>query len=81
MDLPGIDGCQVAQLIRHGETAGRQVAIVAMSTHRDEDEIARARQAGIDALLHKPLSGAQLAQALREALATRPAVRRTRHNA
>jgi len=75
LDLPGIDGLQVAQLIRHGEVAGRHVPIVATTTRHDEEEITRGREIGIDALLHKPLTGEQLAAALREALAARPTPR------
>ena len=71
LDLPGIDGLQVAQLIRHGEVAGRHVPIVATTTRDDEEEIARGRQIGIDAFLRKPLTGAQLAAALKEALIAR----------
>lgn len=71
LDLPGIDGLQVAQLIRHGEVAGQHVPIVATTTRYDEEEVARGRQIGIDAFLHKPLTGAQLAAALQEALMAR----------
>jgi signal transduction histidine kinase/ligand-binding sensor domain-containing protein/CheY-like chemotaxis protein len=71
LDLPGIDGLQVAQLIRHGEVAGRHVPIVATTTRNDEEDTARGRQIGIDAFLHKPITGAQLAEALREALMAR----------
>ena len=73
LDLPGIDGLQVAQLIRHGEVAGQHVPIVATTTRHDEEEITRGREVGIDAFLHKPFNGEQLAAALREALAARPA--------
>lgn len=75
VDLPGIDGLQVAQLIRHGEVAGRHVPIIATTTRDDEEEIVRGHQIGVDAFLRKPLSGAQLAHALQTALAARPAPR------
>jgi signal transduction histidine kinase/ligand-binding sensor domain-containing protein/ActR/RegA family two-component response regulator len=71
LDLPGIDGLQVAQLIRHGEVAGRHVPIVATTTRDDEEEIARGRLIGVDAFLRKPLTGAQLAAALKDALLAR----------
>jgi DNA-binding response OmpR family regulator len=76
LDLPGIDGLQVAQLIRHGEVAGRHVPIVATTTRHDEEEITRGREVGVDAFLHKPFNGEQLAAALQEALAARPVVRK-----
>jgi len=71
LDLPGIDGFQVAQLIRHGEVKGEHVPIVAMTVRGGEADMARGREVGIDAFLHKPLTGAQLADALQEALARR----------
>ena len=76
LDLPGIDGLQVAQLIRHGEVAGRHVPIVATTTRHDDEEIKRGREVGVDAFLHKPFNGEQLAAALHEALAARPVVRK-----
>jgi len=75
VDLPGIDGLQVAQLIRHGEVAGRHVPIIATTTRDDEEEMVRGHQVGVDAFLRKPISGAQLAAALQTALAARPAPR------
>nr|WP_255682995.1 ATP-binding protein [Dyella sp. 2HG41-7] len=73
LDLPGIDGFQIAQLIRHGEVKGEHVPIVAMTVRGGEADIARGREVGIDAFLHKPLTGAQLAAALQEALMRREA--------
>ncbi|GLQ90474.1 response regulator [Dyella flagellata] len=73
LDLPGIDGFQVAQLIRHGEVVGGHVPIVAITTRGDEEEMAHGRQVGIDAFLHKPVIGAQTAAAMQEAMTARAA--------
>jgi signal transduction histidine kinase/ligand-binding sensor domain-containing protein/CheY-like chemotaxis protein len=81
LDLPGIDGWQVAQLIRHGEVAGEHVPIVAMSVRGDEEEKARGRAVGIDAFVRQPFLGAQLIAAMQEAMAARAAVRREIHTA
>jgi DNA-binding response OmpR family regulator len=81
LDLPGIDGWQVAQLIRHGEVAGEHVPIVAMSVRGDEEEMARGREVGIDAFVRQPFLGAQLVAAMQEAMAARAAVRREIHTA
>jgi CheY-like chemotaxis protein len=71
LDLPGIDGFQVAQLIRQGEGAGEHVPIVALSTRTRAEEVERGRQVGIDGFLRKPLTGVQLASALNAALSVR----------
>jgi signal transduction histidine kinase/streptogramin lyase len=64
LDLPGIDGFRVAQMIRQSGGAGRCVPIVAVTARSGGDEEARARAAGIDGFLRKPLTGAQLAAEL-----------------
>jgi CheY-like chemotaxis protein len=66
LDLPGVDGYQVARLIRQREEAGRRVPIVAITARSGGDEEARAREAGMDAFLHKPFSGEQLAELFAE---------------
>jgi DNA-binding response OmpR family regulator len=73
LDLPGIDGFQVAQLIRRGDVGGEQVPIVALLVRGDKEEMTRGRQVGIDAFLHKPLNGTLLASALQEAMMARAA--------
>lgn len=71
LDLPGIDGFQVAQLIRQGERTGEHVLIIAISTRTRAEEVARGHQVGIDGFLRKPLTGAQLSTALMAALSSR----------
>lgn len=74
VDLPGIDGFQVAQLIRYGESPGEHLLIVAMTTRGREEAVMRGREAGVDGFLHKPITGAELSSALQAARAMRPAV-------
>ncbi len=62
LDLPGVDGLQLARLIRQGEHA--RVWIVAITARSGGDEEARSRAAGMDDFLRKPLTGAQLAEVL-----------------
>lgn len=74
LDLPGIDGFQVAQLIRHGDVVSEYVPIVAMAARDDQETIARGRKLGIDAFLHKPFNVAQLAAVLHDAMMARVAM-------
>jgi CheY-like chemotaxis protein len=62
LDLPGLDGLDVARLIRSGAHAG--VWIVAITARSGGDEEARSRAAGMDDFLRKPLTGSQLAEVL-----------------
>ena len=64
LDLPGVDGFQVARLIRQRERAGQHLPIVAVTARSGGEDEAKARAAGMDGFLHKPLSGEQLAAAL-----------------
>ncbi|WP_158883065.1 ATP-binding protein [Rhodanobacter sp. L36] len=64
LDLPGVDGFQIARLIRQREPKEERMPIVAVTARSgSEDEIA-ARVAGMDGFLRKPLSGEQLAAML-----------------
>jgi signal transduction histidine kinase/ligand-binding sensor domain-containing protein/CheY-like chemotaxis protein len=64
LDLPGVDGFQIARLIRQREHAGQRMPIVAVTARSGSADEARARAAGMDGFLRKPLSGEQLASAL-----------------
>ena len=68
LDLPGIDGFQIARLIRQREEVGHHVPIVAITARSGGDEEARARDAGMDGFLRKPLTGEQLVDAIMEHL-------------
>ena len=64
LDLPGLDGFQIARLIRQREGAGPRVPILAVTARSGGDEGVRTREAGMDDFLRKPVSGEQLARAL-----------------
>ncbi|MBM7130284.1 response regulator [Dyella mobilis] len=76
LDLPGIDGFQLTQLIRQSTSGGEHVPIIAISTRTRAEEVAHGHQVGIDGFLRKPLTGIQLSSALVAALAVRSAARR-----
>ncbi|MEI7036554.1 hybrid sensor histidine kinase/response regulator [Fulvimonas yonginensis] len=66
LDLPGVDGFQIARLIRQREEPGQRLPIVAVTARSGGDEEARARDAGMDAFLRKPFTGEQLAELFAE---------------
>jgi signal transduction histidine kinase/streptogramin lyase/ActR/RegA family two-component response regulator len=68
LDLPGVDGFQIARLIRQREHAGQHLPIVAVTARQGSEDEARARAVGMDGFLRKPLSGEQLADALARAV-------------
>ena len=70
LDLPGVDGFQIARLIRQREPDARHVPIIAVTARSGGRDEARAREAGMDGFLRKPVTGEQLAAALARALAT-----------
>lgn len=71
LDLPGIDGFQIARLIRQREEPGQHMPIVAITARSGGDEETRAQAAGMDGFLRKPLTGEQLQDAINEQLAAR----------
>jgi CheY-like chemotaxis protein len=64
LDLPGVDGFQIARLIRQREGAGRRLPIVPVTARSGSEDEALARAAGMDGFLRKPVTGEQLAAAL-----------------
>jgi signal transduction histidine kinase/ActR/RegA family two-component response regulator len=72
LDLPGVDGFQIARLIRQREHAGQHLPIVAVTARQGSEDEARARAAGMDGFLRKPLSGEQLADALARVVSVTP---------
>ena len=60
LDLPGVDGFQVARLIRQREAPGQRVPIVAITARCGGGDELRSREAGMDAFLRKPFSGEEL---------------------
>jgi signal transduction histidine kinase/CheY-like chemotaxis protein len=59
LDLPVVDGFQVARMVRRMEHLG-QLPIVVVTARSAGDEAAAIRRAGMDALLRKPMTGEDL---------------------
>jgi CheY-like chemotaxis protein/anti-sigma regulatory factor (Ser/Thr protein kinase) len=65
LDLPGIDGLQLARLLRGREgEGGRHLPLIAITARASGDEEEQARAAGMDGFLRKPLSSAVLERAM-----------------
>ncbi len=70
LDLPGIDGLQLARMLRARDHADLPlIAVTARSVGNEETLI---RDAGMDILLRKPMTTKLLAEALAEALKAHP---------
>lgn len=63
--LPGMDGYQVARTL-HRDPVLRDTKLVAVSGYAAPEDVDRARQAGFDAHIAKPLSLQQLKEILGE---------------
>lgn len=61
LDLPGLDGFELARLIR---AQGHVLPLVALTARTDPEAESRARAAGMNDFLRKPVSGTQLAEAI-----------------
>lgn len=61
LDLPAVDGFELARLIRQG---GWSLPLVAVTARADLASEHQARAAGMDGYLRKPVTGAMLAEAL-----------------
>lgn len=59
LDLPAMDGFQVARMVRRMERLG-EMPIVAVTARSAGDELVAIRAAGMDALLRKPMTGDDL---------------------
>ncbi|MCD7100037.1 hybrid sensor histidine kinase/response regulator [Stenotrophomonas sp. MMGLT7] len=68
LDLPGMDGLALARQLR---AQGRRLPMVAVTARSDGDAERQALDAGFDAFVRKPVTGAMLAQALEAASAAR----------
>lgn len=68
-DLPGIDGLQLARMIRRGAQSGLPLLAITARSVGDEEQLARA--AGMDGLLRKPPTRDLLEAAIESVLARR----------
>jgi PAS domain S-box-containing protein len=69
IQMPEMDGLEVTTRYRAGESAGRHLAIVAMTAHARAGDRLRCLEAGMDAYLAKPLDAGELLQVLAEIVA------------
>jgi CheY-like chemotaxis protein len=70
LDLPGVDGFALARHLRAG---GFRAPLIAVTARADAGTEPRARAAGFDDFLRKPVTGAMLAAALVRAFPRIPA--------
>ncbi|HET8941653.1 MAG TPA: two-component regulator propeller domain-containing protein [Rudaea sp.] len=66
LDLPGIDGLTLARMLRASEAtnAKPRLRLIGLSARSVGDEESLCREAGMDAFLRKPVTGAMLAKVL-----------------
>lgn len=69
LDLPGLDGCELARLLR---AQGHALPLVALTARAEAGSERAALEAGMDGFLRKPVNGAMLAAALERALEATP---------
>jgi CheY-like chemotaxis protein len=65
--LPGIDGLEATRRIRALSGAASSIPVIGISAMSSPDDVRRAREAGMNDYLVKPVSPAALAEALRRA--------------
>ena len=65
LDLPGLDGFELARLLR---AQGHRLPLIALTARADADAEPLARAAGMDGFLRKPVTGQMLAEVIRECL-------------
>ena len=69
IDLPGIDGIELCRRLK-ADAATRSLPLIALSANAMEADIARARQAGFDLYLTKPIDVPRLLAEIDAALDT-----------
>jgi two-component system, CAI-1 autoinducer sensor kinase/phosphatase CqsS len=60
INMPGMTGMQTTQAIRSSQMAWRNIPIIAITAHSDEETIRAAQSAGMNDLLTKPIDAAVL---------------------
>lgn len=64
VSMPELDGCEVTRRLRSSETEGNHTPVLAVTAHTEPRELKECREAGMDAILTKPLSFAELQEAM-----------------
>lgn len=59
--LPGMDGIQLAQIIRSGDSVNRYTTICALTAYTDQETVQNCLMVGINKILSKPISFEKLA--------------------
>ncbi|MDQ2646418.1 MAG: ATP-binding protein, partial [Myxococcota bacterium] len=70
--MPDLDGYEATRRIRHSEPPGRHLPILAFTAHAFPGELDKARAAGMDDVVTKPLDMPALRRTLRRFLETAP---------
>jgi signal transduction histidine kinase/DNA-binding response OmpR family regulator len=70
--MPDLDGYEATRRIRRSEPPGRHLPILAFTAHAFPDELDKARAAGMDDVVTKPLDMPALRRTLRRFLETAP---------
>lgn len=68
ISMPHLDGVAAARMIRAGDGPNATTPIVALTAHASASDIRRFHEAGMDAVVVKPLSMARMAELLAEML-------------
>lgn len=64
LDLPGLDGLQLARMLRQRESGSRRLPLIALTARSGAEAETQAFAAGFDVFLRKPVTAARLAAAL-----------------
>ena len=72
INMPGLNGYQVAAALREQETEGHRFVLIAHSARVEPEDLDRARQAGFDYYLVKPAQSSSLRDLVRASLAPAP---------
>lgn len=70
MDLRYVSGVEVLEALR-SDPASREIPVIMLTAHKDEESYARCERIGIDGFLTKPLKSDRLTETIAAALAVR----------
>jgi CheY-like chemotaxis protein len=71
INMPGIDGLEVCRFLRRDPRTAK-IPIIAISAEAQEETVAQARKAGVDAFLTKPIDIDVLEKTLKHVLPRSP---------